>query len=160
MPISMKQLKQALECDEPDYQKLAKLGNSAVRHLHHLIKDKSPMLASKAASLATMIGTHDAAKVVEKGAQHKDITVRVAAAHGAPLLSEKDAEPFLLRLLSDRSADVVFRATRAAAECTLPSIQTKLQSLSKRRKQSHIRAAAKESLQAVSSALRKRKKPR
>ena len=55
MPVTMKQVRAALDPEEPDYEKAAKLGPEALPHLEKLISRKDPNLASKAASLAGMI---------------------------------------------------------------------------------------------------------
>ena len=73
MPVTMEKVRAALDPEEPDYEKAAKLGPEALPHLEKLIARKDPNLASKAASLAGMIKDERAVRVVEKAAKHEDV---------------------------------------------------------------------------------------
>ena len=95
MPVTMEQVRAALDPEEPDYEKAAKLGADALPHLAKLIARKDPNLASKAASLAGMIKDERAVRVVEKAAKHEDVRVRVAAAYSAQYLPLEDASRVL-----------------------------------------------------------------
>jgi HEAT repeat protein len=79
MAVTMEQVRKALDPEEPDYAKAAKLGPEALPHLAKLIAGKDPGLASKAASLAGMIGGEKAAPVLEKAAASKDVRVPLVA---------------------------------------------------------------------------------
>jgi HEAT repeat protein len=133
MPVTMEQVRRALDPEEPDYDKAAKLGPDALPHLSRLISRKDPHLASKAASLAGMIKDERAARVVEKAANHDDVRVRVAAAYSAQYLPPEDASRILTKSLSDRDVGVQKVALRSAPKELTPELRTKIESISKRK---------------------------
>src|SRR4051812_22614096 len=100
MPVTMEQVRKALDPEEPDYAKATKLGPDALPHLQKLIQGRDPGLASKAASLAGMIGGEQAGAVLEKAAGHRDVRVRVAAAHSAQHLPAAAASQVLATLVA------------------------------------------------------------
>lgn len=80
MSVTMKQVRQLLDPDEPDYAEAAKLGSAAVPHLEALVRTAEPMLASKATYLASLILAEGSENVVRAAAQSAEPIVRVAAA--------------------------------------------------------------------------------
>lgn len=83
MPTSEAQVRAHLEPEEPDYKAAAAaLGPDALPILERLIQTADPLLASKAAYLASMIPGEQAAHVLEQAARSRHPTVRVAAAAG------------------------------------------------------------------------------
>jgi hypothetical protein len=94
MPTTEAQVRAYLEPEEPNYQAAAAaLGAEALPVLESLIQSADPLLASKAAYLASMIPGEQAARAMEQAARSDHPTVRVAAAAG-------------LRKRSDLSDDV------------------------------------------------------
>lgn len=94
MPTTEAQVRAYLEPEEPNYQAAAAaLGAEALPVLESLIQNADPLLASKAAYLASMIPGEQAARALEQAARSDHPTVRVAAAAG-------------LRKRSDLSDDV------------------------------------------------------
>lgn len=104
MPVTMKQVRAHLDPEEPNYPAAAKLGAEAVPHLKKLVADPDPMLASKAAYLASLIPEESALEVLENAARHGNAVVRVAVAAAmgnvpgdlgsgvlAPLVGDADA---------------------------------------------------------------------
>lgn len=134
MPVTMKQVRAALDPEEPDYEKAAKLGREALPHLEKLIARKDPHLASKAASLAGMIKDERAGRVVEKAAKHEDVRVRVAAAHSAQYLPPEDASRVLVTALADRDVGVQKVALRSVPKRLTPELRSKVEALSKRQR--------------------------
>jgi HEAT repeat protein len=111
------QLKALLDVDEPDYPALANEGPAAIPHLRRMAASGDPALASKAVSLAGMIGGDAGVAVIVDAAGSPDPIVRVAAAHAAGLLPRSaGAARVVGRLLGDKDIGVVKVAARAAAD--------------------------------------------
>ena len=68
MAVNMKQVRAALEPEEPNYDKAAKLGADALPHLGRLVRGDDAMLASKAAYLAGLIDSDKSPAVLEQAA--------------------------------------------------------------------------------------------
>jgi hypothetical protein len=104
-----------LDVDEPDYAALALAAADAVGHLRRMASSDNQALASKAVSLAGMIGGSGGVGVVADAARSRDPLLRIAAAHAASFLPESaDAARVVNRLLADSDIGVVKLATRAA----------------------------------------------
>lgn len=146
MPVTMQQVRKALDPEEPDYAKAAKLGPEALPHLAKLIAGKDPGLASKAASLTGMIGDESAARVLEKAARHKDVRVRVAAAHSARNLPAAAASRVLAPLVTDADVGVQKVALRSVPRTVTPELRAGVETLSKRRAVPEIQALSKKVL--------------
>src|SRR5437867_4118299 len=102
MPVTLEQVRAALDPEEPDYPKAARiLGPEALPHLERLIASDHPMLASKAAYLAGLIGTERSAEVLRRAARSGDVRVRIAAAAAAGNLPPASASDVLLNLVDD-----------------------------------------------------------
>jgi len=134
MPVTMKQVRAALDPEEPDYEKAAKLGSEALPHLQKLIARKDPHLASKAASLAGMIKDERAAGVVEQAAKHEDVRVRVAAAYSAQYLPPEDASRVLTAALSDKDVGVQKVALRSVPKELTPELRTKIEAITNQKR--------------------------
>jgi HEAT repeat protein len=152
MPVTMKQVRAALDPEEPDYAKAAKLGPGALPHLEKLIGGKDPGLASKAASLAGMVGDERAARVLEKAARHKDVRVRVAAAHSAQYLPPLDASRILSTLLADDDVGVQKVALKSVARgvAVTAELRSSVETLAKRQAHPAIRDLSSEVLARLS----------
>jgi hypothetical protein len=83
MPVSLQDVVNQLDREEPDYAQAARLGVEALPHLRQLVQGNSPGLAAKASYLAGTINAEGSAQVLEIAAQHPDPVVRVAAAASA-----------------------------------------------------------------------------
>ena len=134
MPVTMKQVRAALDPEEPDYEKAAKLGPEALPHLEKLIGRKDPNLASKAASLAGMIKDERAVRVVEKAAKHEDVRVRVAAVYSAQFLPPEDASRVLTAALSDKDVGVQKVALKSVPKKPTPELRAKIEALAKQKR--------------------------
>jgi HEAT repeat protein len=134
MPVTMEQVRAALDPEEPDYERAARLGPEALPHLERLIARKDAHLASKAASLAGMIKDERAARVVEKAAKHDDVRVRVAAAHSAQYLPAEDASRVLVTALADKDVGVQKVALRSVPREPTPELRSKIEALTKRQR--------------------------
>jgi hypothetical protein len=111
----MKDVRAALDPEEPDYAEAASLGPDAIPHLETLVGGRDPMLASKAAYLASLIKDSRAAEIVAKAAHSGDAAVRVAAAAAASNLSATGASAVLVDLVGDEDPGV-----RKVARSALP----------------------------------------
>jgi HEAT repeat protein len=136
MPVTMEQVRKALDPEEPDYAKATKLGPDALPHLAKLIGGRDPGLASKAASLAGMIGGERAVPVLEKAAGHKDARVRVAAAHSAQNLAPEAASGILAGLVVDADVGVQKVALRSVPRQATPELRTSVEKVAKKKSSS------------------------
>src|SRR4051812_32807885 len=101
MAVTMKQVRAALDPEEPDYAAAAGLGPDALPHLRRLVTSKDTMLASKAVHLAALIGGDDAVDVVRQASEHDNPVLRVAAAAATRELPPPAAAQVLPTLLAD-----------------------------------------------------------
>jgi hypothetical protein len=124
MAVTMQQVREVLDPEEPNYQRGVALGPEALPHLDALVTAGDPMLASKATYLASLIQDARSTDVVEKAARHPEAIVRVAAAAGAPNLAgggesdalralHNDPDPGVRKVAQSRGAK---RSTAAAPE--------------------------------------------
>jgi hypothetical protein len=107
MPVTMKQVLDALLPDEPEYREAAaRLGPDALPLLRQLVQGDNLELATKAASMAGHIQDPQAASVVSAAAASPLPSVRVAAAAAARHLSSQQASRVLATLVADTDAGV------------------------------------------------------
>jgi HEAT repeat protein len=146
MPVTMQQVRAALDPEEPNYAKATKLGPDALPHLERLIGGKDVGLASKAASLAGMIGGERAVGTLAKAAAHGDARVRVAAAHSAQHLPAPAASEVLAKLVTDRDVGVQKVALRSVPRTASPELKAGVETLSKRQTNPAIKELSKKVL--------------
>jgi hypothetical protein len=120
MAVTKKDVRAALDPEEPDYQKASTLGPEALPHLDALVSSGDSMLASKATYLASLIKDPRSAEIVAKAAQNDNPAVRVAAACAASNLAAAGASSVLELLSADTDAGVR-KVARAAAPGALGS---------------------------------------
>jgi len=126
MPISYAKLKAMLDVDEPDYAALAEIAGDAMGDLRKLAKSADVSLASKAVSLAGIIGDDSSVAVVKDAAKSREPVVRVAAAHAASMLPQSpEVARVVNKLLDDSDLGVVKTATRAAVRQSDPALAAK-----------------------------------
>jgi HEAT repeat protein len=146
MAVTMEMVRALLAPDEPDYEKAKEIGAEALPFLAGLVESDDKMIASKAASLAGMIGGPAAAAVLERAARHPTVAVRAAAAHGAQNLPQPDAERVLIKLMDDKDPAVVHRAIISARRVPSEMIRQKLRALQAAHPAEFVRDAAAKSL--------------
>jgi HEAT repeat protein len=146
MPITLQQVRQQLDRDEPDYNALAALGVEALPHLAVLVRDDDPGLAAKAAYLASLLQGDDAADVVQAAAESPHETVRVAAAAGLRNLDKGRALPTVDRLLDDKDVGVRKQALRAVAALGLSALEPKVRAMAARDPEKALRTKARAGL--------------
>jgi hypothetical protein len=114
MPITYSELQSLLDIDEPDYVALAVSAAGAMVHLRKMAASSDEALASKAVSLAAMIGGDKSLGVVGDAAKSGSTLVRLAAAHASQFLPDhKDSVGVIHQLLGDKDLGVVKLASRA-----------------------------------------------
>jgi HEAT repeat protein len=116
MAVTMKNVRAALDPEEPNYAEAARLGPEALPHLDALVTSDDTMLASKAAFLASLIKDAKSAEVVAKAARSSDPAVRVAAAAAASNLPSAAASAVLLELVADPDPGVRKVARKAVPD--------------------------------------------
>lgn len=130
MALTFEQVRATLEPEEPDYRKAAKLGPEALPHLEQLIVGEHPLLASKAAYLAGMIGTDKAASALNRAVSSSDVRVRIAAAAAAQHLPTETASDLLLSLVNDADVGVQKVALRSVPSAPSAMLKTRLEGMS------------------------------
>lgn len=130
MAVTMKDVRAALDPEEPDYEEAAKLGRGALPHLEVLVStDDNTMLASKATFLASLIKDAKSAEIVERAARSNDPVVRVAAATAASNLTAAAASAVLHELITDPDAGVRKVARKAVPAKPSAKLAEKLEAL-------------------------------
>jgi HEAT repeat protein len=113
MVVTLKQVKDALMPDEPNYKKTAaKFGPEALEHLETLIKTE-PLLAAKAAYTASLIQHEHSISVLRLAASSSLADVRVAAAHGSKNLRSEKVKDILESLKNDSDEGVRLKALKS-----------------------------------------------
>jgi hypothetical protein len=83
MPVTIQDVVNQLDREEPDYRQAARLGPDALPFVRQLIEGNNVALASKAAFLAGQISGAGSLQVLEIASRHPNPVVRVAAAASA-----------------------------------------------------------------------------
>jgi hypothetical protein len=161
MPVSYAKLKAMLDVDEPNYAALAEIAADAMNHLRKLAASDDVSLASKAVSLAGIIGDDSSVVVVKDAAKSREPVVRVAAAHAAGLLpASPEAARVVNKLLDDSDLGVVKTATRAAVRQSDPALTAKARRANAKMATAVRKAAAQQTRRerATAMAMKARKK--
>lgn len=133
MAISYAELKAMLDVDEPDYMSLVEKAAGAMQHLRKLAESADVSLASKAVSLAGMMGDADSIGIIGNASKSRAVLIRVAAAHAATMLPDSPQTARVVgKLLDDKDVGVAKLAARAATRLSDPRMATKAKRASKR----------------------------
>lgn len=133
MAISYAELKAMLDVDEPDYMALVEKAAGAMQHLRKLAESADVSLASKAVSLAGMMGDADSIGIIGNASKSRAVLIRVAAAHAATMLPDSPQTARVVgKLLDDKDVGVAKLAARAATRLSDPRMATKAKRASKR----------------------------
>jgi hypothetical protein len=154
MPISLSELKARLDVDEPDYPALAEMADGAIQHVRKLAASPDVSLASKAVSLAGIMGDAGSVGIVDSASKSRQVLVRIAAAHAASLLPDSpQAARVVSKLLDDKDVGVIKFATRAARRQSDPAVSMKARRAVKRMEATARAMAAQQSRSERSAAM-------
>lgn len=146
--MTMEGVRARIDLDELNYPALAaELGLEALPYLKTIAAGRDPMLASKAAYLAGMIGGADALPVLETAGQRAEPEVRVAVASVLKHFDEAQVEAMADRLLADGDIGVRKMTIKAVARMRSPKLRTHVQELRQSDPESAIRDLAGKSLE-------------
>lgn len=113
MAVTMEQVKSIINSTEPNYEEGAKLGPDALPHIETLIKTADPVLASKAAYLASFIDDEKSVNTLSLAAQSNNSKVRLAAAVGSNHLKNKEKSKVILnKLKTDDDMSIRTKASK------------------------------------------------
>jgi hypothetical protein len=144
--VTLEQVLQVLFPEEPDYSNAKKLGWEALSHLRSLVTGADPMLASKAAYLASLIKSDQSQDVLRIAAQSRDPIVRVAAAAGVRNLCLTAADQISLILIDDPDVGVR-KVILKSLPCEItPQLRAKLEALSRKEANVLLRRLSTEAL--------------
>lgn len=130
MTVTMKDVREFLDPEEPDYAMASQLGTPALPCLAELVKGDDIQLASKAAYLAGMIGGPKGVAVLATAAASDSATVRVAAAASMKHAAAVPAATKVAKtLLADHDDGVRKQALHSAAAGTMAGVQAAVQGL-------------------------------
>jgi hypothetical protein len=149
MTVTLEQVLQVLSPEEPDYSGAERLGSEALSHLITLVTGSDPMLASKAAYLASLIKSDQSANVLRIAAQSQDPIVRVAAAAGVRNLNLFAADQISLMLLDDADVGVRKVVLKSLPTQVTPQLRVKLEALSRQESNPLVRQLSTEALNRV-----------
>lgn len=106
MVVTMQQVLDALTPFEPEYNEAKIFGPEALTHLEILVNTAEPLLASKAASMASMIQDSTSVSILMAAANSKFREVRVAAAYGSRNLLTGEVNKVLDVLKNDQDCNI------------------------------------------------------
>ncbi len=150
MALSMNQLRELLDPDEPDYQLIRNaLDPSDVPQLLALVNGPDPMLASKATYALSLIHDPAAVKALEIAAVSPHEIVRVASASGLRNLGGLEVTPVAERLLADADPGVRKFAIQTAGALRIQQPESKLQDIARNDREPGLRELAEEALHIV-----------
>ena len=125
--VTMEDVRRGIDPDEPDYNRAAaELGPEALPFLAELAQSYDGMLASKAVSLAGMIGGEGAVAIIERAVDAAPPEIRVVAAAAAGRLGDP-GEAALVRLLADGDVGVRKYAVGAVPGTVSPRLRAALE---------------------------------
>ena len=130
MPVSMTDVRRALDPDEVDYPAAAALGEEALPHLRTLVETGDPGIAAKAAYLAGLITGGPSESIVALAASPADARVRASAASAASHLDHQATERVLTDLVLDEDAGVQKLALSSVPAQPSPSMRSQVQRVS------------------------------
>ncbi|MGQ4390017.1 hypothetical protein [Streptomyces sp. SAS_270] len=116
MSVSMRDVRKALDPEEPNYAAAARLGSASLPHLRALVGGDDVLLAAKAAYAASLLEGDTGKEVVATAAQSDEPSLRVAAASAAVNLPTASAAGLLSDLVTDSDPGV-----RKVAVAAVPS---------------------------------------
>lgn len=142
MPVTMKEVRKFLDCEEPAYSEAMQLGDEALPFLDKLVKGANPMLAAKAVYLASMIGQESAMPILKAAASSADMTVRVAAAAAAINFPAEQVGDVLMELVQDADPGIRKTAMKSISFDAPEALRVAVERMSQNDENSAVRGAA------------------
>jgi hypothetical protein len=140
----MREVRAALEPEEPDYSGAAELGSNALPHLATLVDSQDPVLGPRAVYLAARIGGDAANNIVLHAAASHDTLFRVAAAGAARTLATPGRNAALARLLTDPDRGVRRVALTSVGSEASPDVVQRLDDVARTDNDPELRRLAEE----------------
>src|SRR5262245_53768101 len=140
--VDLNQVRQWLDSDEPNYKKLATLGNQILPHLATLVQGTIVSRAAKAASVAGMIDSDRAVEVLSAAAKHPSAIVRLAAAGALRDSKRPAAAAVLMSLLTDQDSGVRKLAVKSASVRPNAALMAKIKELGSKDPTAGVRLVA------------------
>jgi hypothetical protein len=141
MPVTMKQVRAHLDPEEPDYSAAAQLGPDAIPHVVRLVQGTDPMLASKAAFLASLIQSNRSIAILEQAANSSRAEVRIAAAAGVRNLKRAPVS-LVDTLLKDPDVGVRKVTLRSIEAQPMKGLKAKIEEIAQKDSDGFIRNLA------------------
>jgi hypothetical protein len=142
MSVTMQQLRDLLDCDEPRYVDAVMLGVDAISHLNTLATGE-PTLAARAVYVASFLRDARAEAIVRSAVQSREASVRAAAAGAARNLSDEAAEAVLLVSLDDEDSGVLkFALGSIGSRKTSQQVRLKVERIERAESPPHLRHLA------------------
>ena len=113
MVVTMEHILAVLHPYEPDYSNASTMGPEALPHLETIVKREGPLLASKAAYLASFIQDERSIAVLESAARSNYPEVRVTAVVASKNLHIEAVDNVLELLKNDQDQDVRAKAIKS-----------------------------------------------
>lgn len=151
MPVSMADVRRALDPDEVDYDAAAALGEDALPYLQELVASGDPGIAAKAAYLAGRINAGGSEAVVALAATSADARVRASAASAARHLDDDATDRVLADLVVDGDAGVQKLALGSVPAQPSAGLRAQLQRAADTAPHETLRSIASTALEAPSS---------
>ena len=128
--VTRAQLERMLNVDEPDYQKIASLGEEALPYLRMIVAEADVGLSAKALHAASLIPSPSLGDIVDIAAGRREAIIRVIAASTVHRLSAERGADIALKLMADRDASVADRAVQSVNRAQNEQILRRLNDLS------------------------------
>jgi HEAT repeat protein len=146
MPVTFEEVRAALEPEEPNYSAARKFGPEALPHLQKLVTEDNPMLAAKAAYLASLIGGEGSHPVVASATASEHPAVRAAAAAAAQNLRSEVTNEFLVKLITDPDLGVRHQALQMVPMDMSPELRTHVERIAEGEANPVLLAASRKAL--------------
>jgi len=142
MTVTIDDVVNILNVDEPNYLKASELGPDALPHLTKLIHGTDTMLASKAAYLVSLIKSDRSGSILEEAAKNKEPLVRIAVASGIHNLPENHANKISDLLINDSDAGIRKVTIKSISKSKSPILLKKIQNIAEKDQDQFIRELA------------------
>ncbi len=152
MTVNMKQVREYLDPEEPNYTEATGLGAGALPHLEKLVKGDDVMLACKATYLAGLIRGDRAMTIIRTAAEKADPTIRIAAASALGNFPGSMSSDVLTDLVDDKDQGVRKAAFKSVPSDANTHLQSRLADRASGEEDHLMQNLANQAIQKISSA--------